>query len=548
MLLVKTDGYGNQSWRRTFDIIASDFAGGIQQTSDGGYIIDGSTQDDSPGALTRIYLVKTDVSGNLQWQKVIGNDSYHFSCEGIQQTTDGGYILSGTAYCWPSGETDVFLVRIAAETQPHATISGTVSPAFAGLTINLLSPTNQLIATTTTDENGEFTFSNVVPACYFVDLVAPAGYEVDANHLPVTVLSGQQAQVEFTMTLLPGIVEGHVAPAYAGITISITDNTQFYASMPTDNDGFYHFENLTGNTNYVVELVLPLDFLMASENPVNRNVVGGTTETVDFAIESLPAANDARSKGYWKHQVKVNVTGNGNAECTEQQLIALGVEIFQHFYGSQAAPILIPGVTHKVDGSASAMTLTDMNTTFSNNLPGTSVYKQACQQFLALLLNVVSGKLGQTIQASQDGATVAQTIYFIDQIFTSSTEIAKNIAETLNEGQMVAGGVIPGGLPNIIYGEESCMALQVTEFRLIGPIPNPFNTTTVFRIQLPVPGQVALRVFDMSGRLVNSLVDGWSDAGVYEATLEGTHLASGVYVYRLSAGEFSAQGKMVLMK
>jgi hypothetical protein len=57
-----------------------------------------------------------------------------------------------------------------------------------------------------------------------------------------------------------------------------------------------------------------------------------------------------------------------------------------------------------------------------------------------------------------------------------------------------------------------------------------------------------MKVYDMLGREVEVLVDGWRAAGVHEVTLDASGLASGVYVYRLNAGEFNAIGKMVLMK
>ena len=78
--------------------------------------------------------------------------------------------------------------------------------------------------------------------------------------------------------------------------------------------------------------------------------------------------------------------------------------------------------------------------------------------------------------------------------------------------------------------------------------PNPFNPTTVLSYQLPVAGLVNLAVYDVSGRQVARLVNGWRDAGSHEVTFDGSNLASGIYVYRLTADNFTASGKMVLMK
>jgi hypothetical protein len=63
-----------------------------------------------------------------------------------------------------------------------------------------------------------------------------------------------------------------------------------------------------------------------------------------------------------------------------------------------------------------------------------------------------------------------------------------------------------------------------------------------------VVSHVNLGVYDISGRKVAELVDGWRDAGAHEVMFDGSGLASGMYLYRLKAGEFETTGKMVLMK
>jgi hypothetical protein len=86
------------------------------------------------------------------------------------------------------------------------------------------------------------------------------------------------------------------------------------------------------------------------------------------------------------------------------------------------------------------------------------------------------------------------------------------------------------------------------EFALLNVYPNPFNPITVLSYELRVASEVNLSVYDLQGREVAKLVNGFRDAGTHEVTFDGTGVASGVYLYRLEAGEFSAKGKMVLMK
>ncbi len=87
-----------------------------------------------------------------------------------------------------------------------------------------------------------------------------------------------------------------------------------------------------------------------------------------------------------------------------------------------------------------------------------------------------------------------------------------------------------------------------SEYSLGQNYPNPFNPTTNLSFSLPEAGQVNLSVYDISGKLVTTLINGYRQPGSQVVTFDGTGLASGMYVYRLQAGSFNASGKMILMK
>jgi hypothetical protein len=83
--------------------------------------------------------------------------------------------------------------------------------------------------------------------------------------------------------------------------------------------------------------------------------------------------------------------------------------------------------------------------------------------------------------------------------------------------------------------------------------PNPFNPTTDIEFALPKAGQVSLVVYNVLGQEVKSLVDGQMDAGNHTVTWDGTNshgqsVSSGIYFYRLSAGEYNATKKMLMLK
>jgi hypothetical protein len=102
--------------------------------------------------------------------------------------------------------------------------------------------------------------------------------------------------------------------------------------------------------------------------------------------------------------------------------------------------------------------------------------------------------------------------------------------------------------PGEIEDLQSLTSQLPTEFALLGAYPNPFNPLTTISFALPEDSRINLSVFDVTGRLVSTLVDGWREAGRHEVTFDGSYLASGVYLYTLNAGAHRATGKMVLMK
>ena len=85
-------------------------------------------------------------------------------------------------------------------------------------------------------------------------------------------------------------------------------------------------------------------------------------------------------------------------------------------------------------------------------------------------------------------------------------------------------------------------------FALYQNYPNPFNPTTVISYQLAVNSLVSLKVYDILGRIVQTLVEGEQPAGSYQAAFDGSHLGSGIYICRLQAGTFTATKKLLLIK
>ncbi|MBI1805699.1 MAG: T9SS type A sorting domain-containing protein, partial [Ignavibacteria bacterium] len=87
-----------------------------------------------------------------------------------------------------------------------------------------------------------------------------------------------------------------------------------------------------------------------------------------------------------------------------------------------------------------------------------------------------------------------------------------------------------------------------TETRLIGTLPNPFNPTTIIKYTLAEDAKVSIKVYDLLGREVATLVDEVKSAGYKSVEFDASKLPSGIYFYHMQAGVYTSVKKMVLMK
>jgi hypothetical protein len=108
--LIKTDSDGNKIWYKTFRGPEDERGEFVQQTSDGGYIIVGGTESYGHVFYSDVWLIKTDSNGNMEWDKTFGDVLADWG-ECVQQTNDGGYILIGTTEEFGKYNDDILLIK-----------------------------------------------------------------------------------------------------------------------------------------------------------------------------------------------------------------------------------------------------------------------------------------------------------------------------------------------------------------------------------------------------------------------------------------------------
>ncbi|MEO7356769.1 MAG: T9SS type A sorting domain-containing protein [Ignavibacteria bacterium] len=99
-----------------------------------------------------------------------------------------------------------------------------------------------------------------------------------------------------------------------------------------------------------------------------------------------------------------------------------------------------------------------------------------------------------------------------------------------------------------LISNNSTLSQIPSEYALLQNYPNPFNPTTNINYGLPVDGNTTLKIFDVSGREVASLVNEFQSAGYYTVNFNANNLSSGIYFYAITSNNFSLTKKMLLIK
>jgi hypothetical protein len=145
--------------------------------------------------------------------------------------------------------------------------------------------------------------------------------------------------------------------------------------------------------------------------------------------------------------------------------------------------------------------------------------------------------------------TVSPLIEFQLQDIVSIPDSAKTIEVRIyNTKDELMGVLEKKDISALLTGIKNGTSKLPTKFGLEQNYPNPFNPTTVLSYRLPVTSNVTLKVYDILGKEVATLVDETKSAGSYEVKFDASNLSSGIYFYKLQSGRYTETKKLVLMK
>ena len=339
--------------------------------------------------------------------------------------------------------------------------------------------------------------------------------------------------------LPPGTISGTVSVSSNGlenVLVILLDKfglpVDGFDDVYTGENGEYSFIDVPEG-DYQVMIVEPLGY-SSDENPKSASVVANETSTVDFVLTEIVLTNTARSKGYWKHQFDVYVTNKGNAEETEQALYDYIDLVHLHY-------------TLYYDIFTDVNTFEEWQTILSlkGNQP---MVDRAKQHLAALIMNMVSNKIGQYTVVTDDGRDVGDVIQYVSELIIDgddiNDELAKDLAESINNQQMIASGIVPEG--SILFKQIGVD--KILTYELFNNYPNPFNPATLISFSIPNDEFVSLKIYDVLGREVAQIINERRSAGTYQIEFNASSLNSGVYYYTLTAGSYTETKKMMLVK
>ncbi|MGE5438485.1 MAG: SdrD B-like domain-containing protein [Bacteroidota bacterium] len=412
-----------------------------------------------------------------------------------------------------------------------------------------------VVASAKTDKNGKYMFANIMPGYYFLEIVVPCNFTItkpdqaedfkDSDIIPslkhtacIKVNPG-----ETNLTVDAGLYP--TPPATIGDLVwidanknGIQDNgekglcnvtVELYmcgvsapvAAAKTDSDGKYLFKNVIPNTSYSVKFCLPKGYTFTSlDQGGNDNFDSdvcpknnGMTKFYDILPDEVNLSIDcgmylsttSACNFVWKDN-----NNNGLKDDGEAGIQGVTVELYQCSNNS-----LVQSV--KTDAA------------------GLFTFKDILLDSYYLKILVPDGyKIGKASPeggakgVTSDFGTNGQSSCF--DVADGTTSIGKPVALVLSTTGIKRGAEIP------------------TEFTLQQNYPNPFNPSTTIEFAVPAAGQYTLRVFNMLGQEVATLLDRELPVGYHMVVFDASGLTSGMYIYRLSGNNVVMIKKMMLSK
>lgn len=317
----------------------------------------------------------------------------------------------------------------------------------------------------------------------------------------------------------------------------------------TDVNGNYLFDSLIAGI-YSVELELPLGY-ESSESTLSTIEITDSDLNIDFDLNSV-ASGELTDFWWWKYLLEDIRDGQPYVTYTKEDVDKFGGMIYENFYDRpDEFAIKIEDVTYTGNPPA-PLTFDDLANMWLvvDDLSNAGKIRR---HLISNMLDIVAGRLDQHAIATRDGATVSQVLLYYSRQYLEGNVNDWTIWYYLflmQRSTLIPAGIIPLSTPNITFKgvNEDNGEILPDRFSLKQNHPNPFNPSTLIEYTLPRASSVELEIYNVSGQLVERLVDGMQEAGTYSVKWNASAYSSGVYFYRFSAGDDVETKKMLYIK
>jgi len=513
--LVKTDGVGNTIWARTYGGNGGEAGSSVQQTADGGYIMAGTTGSFGAGARD-FYLVKTNSSGDTLWTRTYGGSGEDWASS-VRQTSDGGYILVGQTASFGSGCYDIYLVKTngSGDTLWTRTFGGNGDDV--GRSVQQTADGGYIAIGTTesfgADERSFYLVrTNSMGDTLWTGVYAGNGWSCDAY-------CGQQT------TDVGYVVAGDIW-SETGVDFYLMKTGPDHSSMAFGKGYVTLISPGPPNWGYRLHWVSG-----ALSHLVFTNFCSGTLGSVSGAAAAAgwTATNYADSIVFssdtWLSSGSIDTFWLSHPTCSDYVTWQAGDSS-----GTIEGPLPVELTTFEAFGGDGQVTLRWRTESELDNDHFVLHKRKAGEESFRMLAEIPG-----------HGTTTEPHDYdYVDRWVQNSLTYEYRISDVDIIGRETVHEQIVSATPSA--------ATIPAEFALHAPYPNPFNPITAIRYDVRETGLVSLKVFDVLGREVATLVRGTIPAGSYSIDWDAGNLPSGVYLCRMEAQEFTQTRKVVLLK
>ncbi len=371
-----------------------------------------------------------------------------------------------------------------------------------------------------TDSLGHYDIQ-LVPGAY-IAFAKARGYGVEffneqSSLVSANILIVRQdtSGINFTLAPIPPVVLGEIKGSVMDSSLNIGVPSRVIAFR----DGWRFKDDFHSAKAYVVDT----DSLGAYVIP---DILPGTYIVLAVPLGSyVPAFYSADTSNHnWKHATKIHVSGNS----VDNIIIYVNpISLFANGFASVSGKVT-------VNGMGSIM----MN---MKERAGVTVYALRNGQVAGYGFTNAEGNY------SINGLTPGSYSVFVDkpgfnETSSANVSVAYNLSNPVNATNVNFTIDSP---TSVAVGQSTVMP---TNYALDQNFPNPFNPSTTISYSLPQSGAVTLKVYNIVGQEVATLINGFQNAGRYAVNFNAANFSSGVYFYRLQAGVFNTVKKMMLIK